>query len=256
MDDKYRRLWATIIRDDVGSQRTILIHPSPLFSEGLRRILAGTPFRLAFFTPAIDLVPEQVVSSERDLLFVIGGRDAAGSARDVHVLLARHRRARIVVIGGCGERDDVMSVFEAGASGYLPESISCAALVKALDLIMDDELVMPAQCIKRPQREMVVANDTRAPRLLDGPARRCRMLSAKEAAILHHLAHGASNKVIARKLAITEATVKVHMRSILRKTFVKNRTQAAIWAVRHHLDCQVQDAADGSALGSMTIERP
>jgi len=243
----------------VGSQRTILIHPSPLFSEGLRRILAGTPFRLAFFTPAIDLVPERVVSSERDLLFVIGGRDAAGSAHDVHVLLARHRRARIVVIGGCCERDDVMSVFEAGASGYLPESISCAALVKALELIMDDELVMPAQCIKRPQREMAVANDTRAPRLLDdSPARRCRMLSAKEAAILHHLAHGASNKVIARKLAITEATVKVHMRSILRKTLVKNRTQAAIWAVRHHLDCQVRDAADGadgSALGSVTIER-
>jgi hypothetical protein len=45
------------------------------------------------------------------------------------------------------------------------------------------------------------------------------------------------------------------MRAILRKTLVKNRTQAAIWAVRHHLDFQVPDAANGTALDSVTIER-
>jgi two-component system, NarL family, nitrate/nitrite response regulator NarL len=237
---------------------TILIHPSPLFSEGLRRILAGTPFHLASFAPAIDLIPERSVSSKRSLLFVIGGRDTAESAQDVRVLLGRHARARIVVIGG-SERGDVMSVLEAGASGYLHESISCAALVKALELIMDDEIVMPAQCIKRSLREVAVANDSTAPwvaeRRLNGPARPCQMLSAREAAILHYLAQGASNKVIARKLEITEATVKVHMKSILRKTLVKNRTQAAIWAVRHHLDFQIPDAADGSALDSVTIRR-
>lgn len=242
----------------VGGLTTILIHPSPLFSEGLRRILAGTPFHLASFAPAIDRVPERFVSSKSNLLFVIGGRDTAESAQDVRLLLERHDRARIVVIGG-SERDDVMSVLEAGASGYLRESISCAALVKALELIMDDEVVMPVQCIKRSLREVVVANDTAAPwmaeRWLDGPARPCRMLSAREAAILHYLAQGASNKVIARKLSITEATVKVHMKSILRKTDVKNRTQAAIWAVRHHLDFQVPNAADGSALHSVTIGR-
>jgi two-component system nitrate/nitrite response regulator NarL len=241
----------------VGTVTTILIHPSPLFSEGLRRILVGTPFRLASFAPAIDCLPERFTNSERNLLFVIGGRDTAESAQDVHILLERHRRARIVVIGGRSERGDVMPVLEAGASGYLRESISCAVLVKALELIMDDEVVMPAHCIRPCLREVAVANDTTAPRIaerwLDDPARRC--LSAKEAAILHYLAQGASNKVIARRLAITEATVKVHMRSVLRKTLVKNRTQAAIWAVRHHLDFQVPDAADGATLDSATIER-
>lgn len=104
-------------------------------------------------------------------------------------------------------------------------------------------------------REVAVANGTPVPRIakrwLDDPARRCQMLSAKEAAILHYLARGASNKVIARRLAITEATVKAHVKSVLRKTLVKNRTQAAIWAVRHHLDFQVPDAAGGSALDSV-----
>jgi two-component system nitrate/nitrite response regulator NarL len=47
------------------------------------------------------------------------------------------------------------------------------------------------------------------------------------------LVEGASNKVIANQLAITEATVKVHLKSILRKINASNRTQAAIWALHH-----------------------
>lgn len=58
-------------------------------------------------------------------------------------------------------------------------------------------------------------------------------LSDREAQILHGLIQGHANKVIARTCDITEATVKVHMKSILRKIRVANRTQAAIWALEH-----------------------
>ena len=58
-----------------------------------------------------------------------------------------------------------------------------------------------------------------------------RPLSARETGILRHLARGESNKVIARQLDITEATVKVHIKAILRKIQVRNRTQAAVWAL-------------------------
>jgi DNA-binding CsgD family transcriptional regulator len=56
-------------------------------------------------------------------------------------------------------------------------------------------------------------------------------LSSREAAILDGLVQGAPNKVIAHQLNITEATVKVHVKAILRKIRVRNRTQAAIWAM-------------------------
>jgi two-component system, NarL family, nitrate/nitrite response regulator NarL len=62
-----------------------------------------------------------------------------------------------------------------------------------------------------------------------------RNLSRRELIILRTLTEGASNKVIALKLVITESTVKVHMKAILRKLRLQNRTQAAIWA-RTHLD--------------------
>lgn len=58
-------------------------------------------------------------------------------------------------------------------------------------------------------------------------------LSAREIEILSCLAHGHANKRIARELNITEATVKVHVKAILRKLHLTNRTQAAIWAVQN-----------------------
>ncbi len=57
-------------------------------------------------------------------------------------------------------------------------------------------------------------------------------LSPRESAILDLLREGAPNKVIARRLSLTESTVKVHLKAILRKIRVKNRTQAAVWAIK------------------------
>ena len=68
-------------------------------------------------------------------------------------------------------------------------------------------------------------------------------LSEREAQILDGLVRGHANKVIARSCDITEATVKVHMKSILRKIQVANRTQAAIWALEHgHSIDPIKDA--------------
>lgn len=64
-------------------------------------------------------------------------------------------------------------------------------------------------------------------------SRQCPRLSDRETQILDGLVRGQTNKVIARVHEITEATVKVHMKSILRKIQVANRTQAAIWALEH-----------------------
>jgi two-component system nitrate/nitrite response regulator NarL len=65
------------------------------------------------------------------------------------------------------------------------------------------------------------------------PLRNHPGLSEREVQILDGLVKGHPNKVIARSCAITEATIKVHMKSILRKIRVDNRTQAAIWAIEN-----------------------
>ena len=81
-------------------------------------------------------------------------------------------------------------------------------------------------------------------------------LSAREKSILRCMVDGDSNKVIARKIDITEATVKVHVKAILRKIRVHNRTQGAIWAMNNgaslwpenHCSPAIADASPPSAL--------
>jgi two-component system nitrate/nitrite response regulator NarL len=81
----------------------------------------------------------------------------------------------------------------------------------------------------------------RTGRFLEEPAKpnvcdQTKVLSAREAEVLNCLSVGCANKVIARQFGITEATVKVHVKAILRKIHVKNRTEAAIWARNHGLE--------------------
>jgi two-component system nitrate/nitrite response regulator NarL len=68
-------------------------------------------------------------------------------------------------------------------------------------------------------------------------------LSPRERTILRCLTEGDSNKCIARKIEIAEATVKVHIKAILRKIQVQNRTQAAIWGVNHAFLAEAPDAS-------------
>ena len=88
------------------------------------------------------------------------------------------------------------------------------------------EVLYPAALLALPAAESGTSNG--------GPAGEVvRDLSRRELVILRTLTEGASNKVIALKLVITESTVKVHMKAILRKLRLQNRTQAAIWARTH-----------------------
>jgi len=124
--------------------------------------------------------------------------------------------------------------------------MSCDAFVKSIELVMMGETVFPpaflsssAPAIKSDHRSrttpvaetertiIVTAEDAAAPQL-----------SPRELVILRCLIEGNSNKGIARKIDIAEATVKVHVKAILRKIRVQNRTQAAIWGMNNVLPVQ------------------
>ncbi len=130
--------------------------------------------------------------------------------------------------------------FRAGASGYFVNVNSCDAFIKSIELVAMGETVFPpaflsfaldsksdpgskaTQPDENERAIFVTTEDTVAPQL-----------SPREKSILRCLIEGDSNKSIARKIDIAEATVTVHVRGILRKIRVQNRTQAAIWAMNH-----------------------
>ena len=115
--------------------------------------------------------------------------------------------------------------YELGIDAYLESTTSQDGFRQSLDLVVSGERIFPSR-IKDPTT--VARADTDKASLPSS-------LSVRELEILRHLASGQANKVIANDLRITEATVKVHVKGILRKIGATNRTQAAMWAIHNGL---------------------
>lgn len=136
------------------------------------------------------------------------------------------------------------------ASCVLSSSISTAELLTALNLVRSGERV-----IQRCLLALTVPpkNDDAAPPPIPEhriPPHTClNEPSPREKEILRCLVLGYTNKVIARHLGITEATVKVHLKNLLKKLHVENRTQAAIWAFNAGYVNENADKADKQAAG-------
>jgi two-component system nitrate/nitrite response regulator NarL len=179
--------------------------------------------------------------------------------------------------------EDVWPAIEAGARGFLNQNISSERLVKSLELIALGEIIVPSDFLyavghrlctmiqpslpgNHPQEPLALdskadqfvngkelangkelPNDEKSSRLINGVSRR-------EASILRLLMQGISNKLIARQLVITDATVKVHIKAILRKLRLQNRTQAAIWASNHLGNDGEQ--IKGLILGASVVQLP
>jgi two-component system nitrate/nitrite response regulator NarL len=214
------------------SSQTILIEPNRLFRQGLKHLLAGTRFEVGaeFNTVELALEAEEITETS-DL--VISGQAVTDEA-DLRALREAFPTARIVVLADGLSVEALRAAMGSGADGFLSKSVSPEALIQSLQLVMLGEKVFPTNL---------------ASMLLDmnavSPQHSVRGLSPREQEILRALVTGASNKVIAYKLGITEATVKVHLKTLLRKIDVNNRTQAAIWAMNNGF------SADGAAVPTL-----
>ena len=218
---------------------TVLVARNNLFREGLLLILSATAFRVCKVAATIDDLSLQSTRTSGPFLFLIGtGGDHAVTALTVERLRKHNPSARIVALSDRCELNDALAVLRAGADGYLFKQISRDALIKSLDLVMLGVTILPAALMHLVGEDYkmdseddlaVPAAQTGVPTLDHMPQK----LSPQETRILRCLMQGESNKIIARRFDITDATVKVHIKAILRKISVRNRTQAAIWAQSH-----------------------
>ncbi|ACL60455.1 LuxR C-terminal-related transcriptional regulator [Methylobacterium nodulans] len=215
------------------SVATILIGPNGLYQDSLTSILEENGYlvvdaigSLAEFDPTLE--PELILLSE------FGWGEIT---REVIPHLRRMApKARIAILAEPSDGTALRELLEMGVQACLDVLMQPEALVKSLNVIMQGNIVMPMGVVPHLGR-----SGTKAPAtyLLPTPPAAARGLGAnetlteREVEILAYLAAGLSNKLIARRLSIAEATVKIHVKSILRKTGLQNRTQAAIWTHRH-----------------------
>lgn len=135
----------------------------------------------------------------------------------------------IIILTTSHEDQDVVRALRSGAQGYLLKDMGPDELVSALYDILNGATVVA------PELAGLLARVVREGESLPNSATPFSELTPREMEILKHLAEGQSNKVIGRELGIADGTVKLHVKSILRKLGVRSRVEAAVIAVEHGL---------------------
>ena len=204
-----------------------LVDAHPLLRSGLRAQLDGKGFEVAAEAGSIDEIARNGVNGPAPNLIIL---DFSLGSTALASLKSSQPQARTVVFAESAEISHLADMFGAGADGYLLKSISAPALIESLKLVALGEKVFPST-ITDFLGAMRASQGTANERLRIGDV----ALSQRELEIIRGLADGHSNKAIAKELSITEATVKVHLKTVLRKLGATNRTQVAIWAVQHGL---------------------
>jgi DNA-binding NarL/FixJ family response regulator len=130
--------------------------------------------------------------------------------------------ARVLVVTSFTERRTVVPALRAGAAGYLYKDVDPDALAAAIRSVHAGHTVLQPEVA-----EALLSQE-------NGPGEgRGGTLTDRERDVLGLIADGRSNREIARSLYLSEKTVKTHVSNILMKLDVSDRTQAALWAVRH-----------------------
>lgn len=141
-------------------------------------------------------------------------------------------RVPVVVVSGSRQRSTIRAAIEAGARGYILKSSNGEILKHVLPLVLSGELYVPAQAVA--SEEIGATSEFETSPLEENSDFNpdFKSLTPRETQVLKLLTLGYSNKEIARSLGMLEGTVKVHVKSIMKKLGVNNRTQAAIAANR------------------------
>ncbi|WP_051442725.1 response regulator transcription factor [Mesorhizobium sp. WSM3626] len=220
---------------------TVLVGPSELLREGLIRILEAEKFRILSSAASVYDLLQKPLSQQRPILLIIDldAPDEDAGFTQIADFKAVYASSHVVALGEHCRSNDVVSAFRAGADAYLTKVAARETFIKALELVMLGQTVLPAEtstCIQEIRLDVKTIAATEPANVRyeteSGETERS-VLSNREKTILRCLIGGESNKTIARKINIAEATVKAHVKAILRKIRVRNRTQAAVWAMNH-----------------------
>jgi len=236
---------------DRCSFATVLVGSCALFREGLARILSAAEFRIAAAAARVDDVAPGTLPQDHPILLIIDvGTDQAATIRDIRLFKGQHPTSRVALVANHDQLSDsnIVAAFRAGADAYFLKP-SCDTFIKSLELVILGETILPLEVLSyilhhytevqpfaetaAPPAANVAKPSLAAAAAPEADGKYAPRLSAREKCILRCLIEGDSNKAIARKNDIAEATVKVHVKAILRKIRVSNRTQAAIWAMNN-----------------------
>lgn len=222
-------LFASLVENRTLENRPTVVYVDnrALRRESIIRSLASQ--LLKYDLKAVSLPEdalELVAGSERVAMVLKHLGSASASADDVQEELAsfvkRMAPVPVAVLADTEETDTIIAALHCGIRGYLPTTLSAEAVCEAVRLVCAGETYAPVRCLLELARNRVAPSEL--PRPPAGPSG----FSPRQRQILDCLQRGLANKNIAHELGLSEATVKVHVRKIMRRLRATNRTQVVL----------------------------
>jgi len=191
-----------------------------LFREGLRQLLQNLDDQMQLLEADNHQQAFAIIQDNQDLDIVmldLSMPDSDGIA-SLRKIINHFPLLPVVVLSASENADDMSQVLKAGAMGFISKSESGPVILSAIRLVLSGGIYVPPALVSEQYQQSMAANQHE------------NKLSPRQIDVLRCIVNGKSNKEIARKLELSDATVKSHLREIFRILNVKNRTQAALAA--------------------------
>jgi len=206
--------------------RILLIDDHALFRIGLQELLERRGIEVIAAIGDCEAGIMQVIDSQPDIVLLDMRMPQMSGIEVLRQLREKQQKMAISMLTTSRDEKDVIESLQGGAQGYLLKDMEPDDLITALNDILKGKTVVAPELTSVLARA-VQGETAESPETDDVFSE----LTPRESEILCHLAEGQSNKVIANHLGISEGTVKLHVKSILRKLGVNSRVEAAVIAV-------------------------
>ena len=208
--------------------RILVVDDHPMMRRGIRQLIEMQDgLQVVAEASSGEEALAQAAHHEPDMILMDLNMKGMDGIQTVEALRHGNVDACILMVTVSDNDSDVIAALRAGADGYLLKDLEPEELVSALLQAERGQLVLSPQLTRILARTLRDEKTDR--RSLEA------QLTDRERQILGQIAAGSSNKQIANTLGITEATVKVHVKNLLKKLNFHSRVEAAVWAVSNHI---------------------
>lgn len=206
--------------------RVMLVDDRPLVRNGIASLLRAHGHEVVGEADdgreALDIVGQ----ASPDVVLMDIRMPGMGGLEATRLMTAQHPEVKIVMLTVSDDENDLFEAVKSGAQGYLLKDLEASQFFEALDAIDRGEAVIPTRLAGN------LLEEFRSKSQEVGEAEPSDALSPREREVLDQVSQGLTNKEVAERLYISENTVKYHMKNILDKLHLRNRSQVIAWAAR------------------------
>jgi DNA-binding NarL/FixJ family response regulator len=220
---------------DTTGLRVLIVDDHPLYREGLRHVLESEEdFDVVGEADTGEMALREARRHHPDVVILDVNMPALDGLQAARRIREEMSDTRVMLLTAYHDDEQMLRALRVGVSAYYAKDVPPGELVAALRHVCQGQFVVQGRAMSADQLGGWLTRrlgSTASEHVL--PEDVCLPLTTREMEVLHCVAHGMSNKEISRRLRISEQTVKNHMSAVLRKLNVADRTQAAMYAVRH-----------------------